>query len=224
MQISSHEVSTPGRPVITTLYSNEEAFSKLGEIAEKKSNDFIDSLLKTGRKGRLSSCQKYWVHKIVMDAEKPEALKIPAEKVWEIFLNALESGLKYPKISLPFSCVISWSPSKGTCSVRIRGKISDYVGKLHKDGFFIWRDPAELPDGFLEMLREFCADPKKFGATYGIETGNCCFCSRELTTTESVSVGYGPICATRWGLPWGFDKKTAQLRKLKEKMREFNAE
>lgn len=41
------------------------------------------------------------------------------------------------------------------------------------------------------------------GAAYAHESGNCCFCNRLLTTTESVSMGYGPHCAKRYGLPWG---------------------
>lgn len=32
-------------------------------------------------------------------------------------------------------------------------------------------------------------------------TGHCSFCQRELTDAGSLEVGYGPICADRWGLP-----------------------
>ena len=31
----------------------------------------------------------------------------------------------------------------------------------------------------------------------------CCFCHKELTTKESLAVGYGPLCAEKLGLPWG---------------------
>jgi len=34
-------------------------------------------------------------------------------------------------------------------------------------------------------------------------TGNCCFCRRELTDKRSTEVGYGPICADHFSLPWG---------------------
>jgi hypothetical protein len=52
-------------------------------------------------------------------------------------------------------------------------------------------------------LAVFNADPDAASATYGRETGNCCFCGRELTDERSVSVGRGPVCSERWGLPWG---------------------
>jgi|SRR5215472_105827 len=52
-------------------------------------------------------------------------------------------------------------------------------------------------------LAAFNADPAKAAAEYGHMVGSCCFCSRELTDERSVHVGYGPICAERWGLPWG---------------------
>jgi len=52
-------------------------------------------------------------------------------------------------------------------------------------------------------LTAFNADPAKAAAAYGHMVGSCCFCSRELTDERSVSVGYGPICADRFGLPWG---------------------
>lgn len=43
----------------------------------------------------------------------------------------------------------------------------------------------------------------KQAAVFGHNTGHCVFCSRELTDDRSLTVGYGPICAERNGLPWG---------------------
>lgn len=40
-------------------------------------------------------------------------------------------------------------------------------------------------------------------ARFGIASGQCCFCSRALSTKESLHVGYGPDCASKYGLPWG---------------------
>lgn len=39
----------------------------------------------------------------------------------------------------------------------------------------------------------------EFGGMYNA----CCFCSKALDTPESTEVGYGPVCATKHGLPWG---------------------
>lgn len=40
-------------------------------------------------------------------------------------------------------------------------------------------------------------------AQFGALTGACVFCSRRLTDERSVTVGYGPVCADKAGLPWG---------------------
>ena len=40
-------------------------------------------------------------------------------------------------------------------------------------------------------------------AEFGRTTGRCVFCSHRITTPESLTVGYGPTCAERRGLPWG---------------------
>ena len=43
-------------------------------------------------------------------------------------------------------------------------------------------------------------------ARIGFSTHHCMFCSRKLTDegeNRSVDVGYGPVCAKRYNLPWG---------------------
>ena len=43
-------------------------------------------------------------------------------------------------------------------------------------------------------------------ASLGVQSHFCCFCSTELTddrTGHSIDRGYGPICANKYGLPWG---------------------
>lgn len=40
-------------------------------------------------------------------------------------------------------------------------------------------------------------------AEFGHAHGRCVFCNQGLSTDDSVSVGYGPVCAARHNLPWG---------------------
>ena len=42
-----------------------------------------------------------------------------------------------------------------------------------------------------------------YALSYAQEGGECAFCGKELDTQESLTVGYGPTCAKRHGLPWG---------------------
>ena len=76
-----------------------------------------------------------------------------------------------------------------------------YFGRIDPTGkFFPGRDFAHLDMAFFSA---FAADPIGFAQANGKESGSCRFCNLTLTTVESVSVGYGPICAGHWGLPWG---------------------
>jgi hypothetical protein len=55
----------------------------------------------------------------------------------------------------------------------------------------------------VEVLRAFANDPAGYSGAHGRATGQCCYCGRGLTDPRSVTVGYGPICADYYGLPWG---------------------
>jgi hypothetical protein len=81
-------------------------------------------------------------------------------------------------------------------------------GRLNRDGVYtatVGRTSVELEiyEEVLRTLRDFAANPAEYAAAHGRATGNCCFCGRGLTDERSVAVGYGPICADYYGLPWG---------------------
>ncbi|MFM7012573.1 MAG: DUF6011 domain-containing protein [Betaproteobacteria bacterium] len=78
-----------------------------------------------------------------------------------------------------------------------------YYGKLERGGKWTPTRKAADHAALKAKLAEFDKDPHKAGAVEGHATGACCFCSRYLTTAASVQAGYGPICAERFGLPWG---------------------
>jgi len=80
-------------------------------------------------------------------------------------------------------------------------RAGEYQGKIARDGTFSAARDAH--PGMVEALRAFAADPARAALAYGQATSNCCFCARELTDQRSVDAGYGPICASRFGLPWG---------------------
>jgi len=51
-------------------------------------------------------------------------------------------------------------------------------------------------------LLKVAADPARAAREYAALMGACSFCGLPLTDAGSVRVGYGPICAGNWGLPW----------------------
>jgi len=47
------------------------------------------------------------------------------------------------------------------------------------------------------------ADPEKVVSEYGNLSGNCFACHKQLTDDRSIRVGYGKVCAKKFGLRWG---------------------
>ena len=43
----------------------------------------------------------------------------------------------------------------------------------------------------------------EWASEFGHAHGHCVFCALELTDERSVAVGYGQVCASKRGLPWG---------------------
>jgi Family of unknown function (DUF6011) len=58
-------------------------------------------------------------------------------------------------------------------------------------------------EGLSDLLREINDDFLGAVKKHGERTGICTFCGRKLTDPRSVLAGYGPICAEKFGLPWG---------------------
>lgn len=96
--------------------------------------------------------------------------------------------------------------------VYAKDALGDYVGKLSPEGRVmlkgenagVVRAEAERIGASLMDGPEALAD---FARRCAEETEVCIFCGRELTHPHSAprkgGVGYGPICAEKWGLPWG---------------------
>lgn len=103
--------------------------------------------------------------------------------------------------------------SKGTVNIYVQLKGEDestYFGKMvggQTSGIRQWGSMSKAHVGvskaLIALLDSFAADPAAISAEMGRNTGSCCFCNRVLTCAESRSVGYGPICAGRYGLAWG---------------------
>lgn len=89
----------------------------------------------------------------------------------------------------------------------------DWYGRILKAGSF---EPSRacLPhmlDAMVARLRDFAARPAEVAAEHGRLTGRCCFCNRHLEDERSTAVGYGPVCADHYGLPWGANAAPAVI-------------
>ena len=126
--------------------------------------------------------------------------------------KARASGLKWPKLRFVLKsgveCVLSLAgkTAKVPDSVNVVtkcGDVNDWHGRILQDDMVQLRSSApEEVRNFVQLLSQ-TESVVRFAAEYGRNTGNCCFCTRELTDSASVKAGYGPVCAERFGLPWG---------------------
>ena len=121
--------------------------------------------------------------------------------------------LKYPKITLSVpanneTIIISRAGpdakvpfSLNVCSSTLPGRYGKlWYGRILRDGTFETMRPQEP---IATRLRALAADPVAVAAEHGRLTGRCCFCNHGLEDDRSTAVGYGPICADHFGLPWG---------------------
>lgn len=182
--------------------STGDAIRVLANKAERSNfeRDLID------KRRVLSAKQRAWVHVLASWAQNPRedngGAAFPA--IYALLTKAREAGKKFPKIKLSVDGqrVVLALSGKGKVNVtdgRPYGS-NTYFGAIQQDGNFRASRDAGSVMVTLEALE---ANPAKVAAQHGVATGNCCFCAKDLTTKESRSVGYGPVCADRHGLPWG---------------------
>lgn len=159
-----------------------------------------------------SAKQELWARFLVSKSEETPKESVDLGNFSRI-LSLFEVGsskLKSPKIrfELVERLVVLYRAGKrskynGQIQVTDGGDWGDNVwyGRIDLDGVF--HPSRAAHDGLISFLKEFAENPSALAAKYGKIFGKCCFCNRTLTTTESKTVGYGPVCAEHYGLPWG---------------------
>lgn len=191
-----------------------------GEVsATTRDVDFADSLLngKYGfyQRGFLTGNQMNAAIRMVEKIDNPPPVEqiTNLEKVYTFFQDA-RKHLKFPKIMLTLGSrqlkvYMSGSRSNHPDTVNLvteddDGYLDLWLGRVFADGEWQHRKGHDaLHKQAAVVLTALAADPAKVAAEHGHLTGNCCFCNRKLTDERSTDVGYGPVCATRWSLPWG---------------------
>lgn len=215
---------------VVTPYTDDQAFRLLRKVAKGECPDasdrdiaFAASLVHSWDRRGLTARQIFYAHKLCVDLDRrgeaaerkaAEPRKAPIgdfTKLIAMFAQA-SSQLKHPKILFQLPNDETLRLSVAGPNARVPGSITVATGRYgDPDGKWYGRI---LHDGTFEAsnhstpeveaaLIAFAANPAEYAGSYGRKTGNCCFCSRDLTDERSTSVGYGPHCAARYGLPWG---------------------
>jgi Family of unknown function (DUF6011) len=205
---------------------SELTFAQVVETLKEINTEFSLSLAASFcNPQRLTQGQEFWGHKLAKEKRNPA----PASEgqvftaftpILEMFQKAKSSGLKTPKIKILVGNEkgqLSLAPDTGKNPGCIYLKVSDeYAGKITPDGKFHKTNgcSVQVENHLIEMGK----NPAGIASLYGHTTGNCCFCNRELTDERSLTVGYGPKCASVFSLPWGDEvKKISEMRKEEKK-------
>ena len=131
--------------------------------------------------------------------------------VYKLFEHAISQKLKWPKIRLQtlaggqVALAMAGPRSKYVGQIMITdGKpygCNQWFGRIDKGGLF--QPAAQSTPEVEQLLVKLAQDPAGVAKSYGLLTGNCCFCNRRLEDERSTQVGYGPVCARHFNLPWG---------------------
>jgi hypothetical protein len=185
------------------------------EALRSNTSDFAQSLCSQfDSKGFLSDKQMFWVDKLVDEADQPTpsygTVDADMTGIVKLMHDATEN-LKWPKIRLatkddkPVVLSVAGPNSKtpGAINVTDGGPYGNntWYGRIQTDGEF--QPSRSCNDEVVDLLVNISDHPVEAAAAHGHKTGNCCFCSRQLTDKRSTDVGYGPVCAGNYGLPWG---------------------
>lgn len=199
------------------------------KIPEHKQEFYLSVSNQFQRRGSISEKQLYWMRKfcfdyilapkIIQENSAPKKITIwesyDLSRLHAMLSHALSHGLKYPSITLQKDkhsppLKIYWSDRYQVATIKCG---QDRLCNISPNGTLITpnehnsrlKNMNKLAE-CLNFLQEFNDHPEAGAKIQGKITSNCCFCSHELSTPESIAVGYGPICAEHYGLPWGYDK------------------
>ncbi len=139
---------------------------------------------------------------------KAEPKVVEASNVLAFFEEAA-TRVKFPKVrtaSLKFTRSGSKAKVPGGIVVTDHGDYPNnkFYGRIGLDGKFLATGSAG-PE-VIAGVTEFNADPAAFATKEGKLNGRCVFCFSPIGTGDdrkSIEAGYGPVCAAKFGIPWG---------------------
>lgn len=188
-----------------------------------RNREFAESLCRQYEtRGTLSANQLFWVGRLITRAEQQDPGQSPAPVMQVGNLEGLRTlfdraarHLRRPFIilSVPNRDAVRITPAMPTgtfagslmvASVNRRyGRRTTY-GRVTDGVFHPFRTcTPDVAQTIGQRLAALSNNPAGVAAEYGHMHGHCCFCRHPLSDERSTSVGYGPICAGHYGLPWG---------------------
>lgn len=208
---------------VETQMTDDEAhkilIKRAAEADERgRPNSFIDSLVAGREKyGQYTDGQRPWLHKLANEHVAPKPARKLSDVRFPLLLAMMQTAamdLTKPRITFDWngrtvqlSIAGSTARVPGSLNVTDGGPYgeSTWYGRIIPNGNDCAKFDAgrAVEDWVIDALTALNEDPQAAAAEHGHRTGRCCFCNLVIKTTESLAVGYGPICADHYGLPWG---------------------
>ena len=190
------------------LMSKIEQGDNVNDFARRVAEAYTN--FSTGRWSYLSEAKRYWLHALTAVESGPKhesGTRIALDGIMRMFSQASES-LKLPAVrlnveGLEIKVSLAGPRSRYTGDIMVAApKFGEgWYGRIDTEGkFYPGRD---ITPAVRAALVRFSESPEEVAAEFGRLTGRCCLCNRALSDGRSVSVGYGPVCANRFGLAWG---------------------
>lgn len=186
------------------------------KAANHNLSDFEHNLLSCARaeaiEPRLCGIAAYIIEAYRRSQPRKEAAQLNTAGLISIFamFDKAKATLKRPVVRLAneegarlnLSLAGIASKNAGFVYVKSDSKTdSIYYGKISPEGRFY--SVQGCPPSVEPLLLAFANDPEGIATKYGKITGCCSFCGRRLTDARSTEMGYGPVCADKFGLSWG---------------------
>jgi hypothetical protein len=185
---------------------------------DASSRTFAESLLRQyAQRGNLTVRQWPHVERLCERAQRPAGA--PAAPVGESLPEPNADALRARLAAAAAHGLLRPMIRVGTMRLSLPGPTSQYAnrpvvfvrnantyaGRIEAGRFIAARGalPGDTRDTVAALHSVLTGDVVENLAAIGRRTGSCCFCARELTDGRSVRVGYGPVCADHYGLPWG---------------------
>lgn len=200
---TTYTVKRLGQPItFSSELTDEEALAFCGRSGQQFGKDLA---AQAREKGVLSLAQTAWAHKIGNDQKRRESAKVDSKRVnlgklVRFMDEAASGGSRVAVIVRGYRLSIAGSKARYPGSITVTTGERDYasrqwLGRIYTDG------TCEIHDeDALSALCAIACDPAGAVAAHGRLTGWCACCSRALRDPASVSRGYGPTCAKRFGL------------------------
>jgi hypothetical protein len=165
--------------------------------------------------GKLSEKQMVWVDTLTQRAAQPAAEAVPViqvnvQKIQDLFSRAAQK-MRRIKVALQTAGGQSVVFTRAGQNSKYAGQImltdgapfgmNKFFGRIDTNGDFV--PTRRAVQEVQNLVVEFANDPEAVAGKYGRLTGSCCFCCRPLKDERSTQVGYGPVCASRFGVNWG---------------------